>query len=289
MDKSDSHSIHYDYVSLAPKEQIPLHSQESWELSYVIIGAGMRQIGDTREPFKAGEVVLIPPEIPHCWNFEKDVTDKDGRISNITLLFSAQFLDVCASSFPELAPSIMKLRGLQDAILFGKEQSAGLVSILEKMHSESDAERICSAIRVLLILTESGKPRIVGKRMDVDPAQERMNKIRTYIICNATRPITLDEISRHVGMNRSSFCIFFKKMTGKTFVTFLNDYRIGLACDLLEKHASNISQICYSCGFNDTPYFNRLFKRTTGLTPLGYASRHAEKPPIGSNNGAMKH
>ena len=279
MEKDKAHSISYAYVSLAPKEQIPLHKQDSWELSYVIVGSGIRQIGDIREAFKAGEIVLIPPEIPHCWDFDRSDTDKEGRISNITLAFTNAFLDKCATSFPELSPSVLKLRETSDAILFCKGRAERLISILEAMHTETDAERIASAISILVILTEDGSSRIVGRRHTVDPSQERMDRIRTYVICNATRPISLDEISKHVGMNRSSFCIFFKKMTGKTFVTFLNEYRIGLACDLLEKRAANISQICYSCGFNDTPYFNRLFKRTTGLTPFEYASEHSRKVP----------
>jgi AraC-like DNA-binding protein len=273
----DEHSIYYSYVCLAPKEQIPLHSQDSWELSYVIVGSGIRQIGDVREAFKAGEIVLIPPEIPHCWNFDRNVTDRDGRISNITLAFTNAFLDKCATSFPELSPSVLKLRETSDAILFCTKKAERLISILETMRSETAPERIASAIRILAVLTEDGSSRIVGKRHTINPAEERMNRIKTYVICNATRQISLDEISQHVGMNRSSFCIFFKKMTGKTFVTFLNDYRIGLACNLLEKRASNISQICYACGFNDTPYFNRLFKRTTGLTPFEYASAHGQK------------
>jgi quercetin dioxygenase-like cupin family protein len=87
MDIEATHSLDYSYVSQAYNEQIPLHSQDSWKLSYVIVGSGIRQIGYVREPFKAGEIVLIPPEIPHCWNFDRNVTDKDGRISNITLIF----------------------------------------------------------------------------------------------------------------------------------------------------------------------------------------------------------
>jgi AraC-type DNA-binding domain-containing proteins len=279
MDIEATHSLDYTYVSLAPNEQIPLHSQDSWELSYVIVGSGIRQIGYVREPFNAGEIVLIPPEIPHCWNFDRNVTDKDGRISNITLIFKNAFLDKCVTSFPELSPSVLKLRETSDAIQFCTKKAERLISILEAMRSETDAERIASAISILIALTEDGSSRIVGRRHTADPSQERMDRIRTYVICNATRPISLYEISKHVGMNRSSFCIFFKKMTGKTFVTFLNEYRIGLACDLLEKRASNISQICYSCGFNDTPYFNRLFKRTTGLTPFEYASEHGRKVP----------
>lgn len=97
------HSFTFNNVSLTPSEQIGLHRQPLWELSYIVTGSGMRLIGDMTEPFQCGEVVMIPPEIPHCWIliiiFD---TDANGQISNITITFANEFLDNCSSVFPEL-------------------------------------------------------------------------------------------------------------------------------------------------------------------------------------------
>ena len=77
-------------------------------------------------------------------------------------------------------------------------------------------------------------------------------------------------VARHIGMNRTSFCIFFKRTTGQTFVTYLNEHRIRLACQLLRQKKMSVSEICYAVGFNDVPYFNRVFKRCNGVTPRKY-------------------
>ena len=82
--------------------------------------------------------------------------------------------------------------------------------------------------------------------------------------------ITLDDVARHVGMNRTSFCIFFKKVSGKTFVTYLNEYRIELACRLLKQQKVSVAEICYQVGFNNVPYFNRVFKKMKGVSPSEY-------------------
>ena len=102
--------------------------------------------------------------------------------------------------------------------------------------------------------------------------EQRLSQIRTWVICNADKEVSLDAIASHVGMNKSAFCTFFKKATGKTFITYLNEYRISLVCDLLKKGGMSVSEACYRAGFSDIPYFNRVFKRIKGCSPSAYVS-----------------
>lgn len=55
----------FEHVVLSPKDQIGLHKQSSWELSYIVRGEGIRTIGDTKERFQAGEIVLVVPDMQH--------------------------------------------------------------------------------------------------------------------------------------------------------------------------------------------------------------------------------
>ena len=84
---------HYNFVAE------PFHAE--WELSYVITGSGTRIVGDLMETFSNGEVVLIPPNIPHCWSFDKNIHDDKGKIENITIIFPDSLFDKCAYVFPE--------------------------------------------------------------------------------------------------------------------------------------------------------------------------------------------
>ena len=265
-------SFAFDDVRLAPDEQIGLHEQATWELSYIIIGSGMRLIGNRTEPFESGEVVMVPPNIPHCWYFGNEVTDEQGCIVNITVTFGKKFLDNCGAAFPELQEHTKILKQKRDAVKFGKEKSVAIISILEEMRRLKSAERIPFMIKLLLILADNEPESIVGQPQKLNREQERMNRIQVYVVCNAKRNITLDDIARHVGMNRTSFCLFFKKATGKTFVTYLNEYRIELACRLLKQRREPIAEICYQAGFNNVPYFNRVFKKAKGVSPSEYAA-----------------
>lgn len=251
-----------------------MHSQNTWELSLIIEGEGMRFIGDRSEPFRKGEVVLIPPGIPHCWHFDREVTDSEGKIANITLTFGEAFVHRCCTCFEELNEVGEYFRTQKDALKFDSDSSVWIESILKNMRRESDMERLSSVIRLFALIVAKGKGEIVGSFRKIDRLEQRMIQIDTYIVCNAKRNITLNDITCHLGMNKVSFCSFFKKATGKTFVSYLNDYRIRLACEYLLRDNANIADICYAIGFDNVPYFNRLFKRITGLTPSAYRKIH---------------
>ncbi len=266
----EKHSFSYDYVRLYPKEQIGLHRQPSWELSLVLTGSGMRLIGDTTEPFQSGEVVIIPPEIPHCWYFDGDDTAADGKIENITLMFTEDFLDSCSRNFPELHPCVENLKKNREALKYDGPQAVTIASILKSMCGQSDVERLSSIIRLLAILPSADKAHTVGRYREMDKKQERLDMIRIFVTCNAQRNISLDDVVRHVGMNKSAFCTFFRQSTGKTFISYLNEYRIELACRLLKQENIPVSEVCYHVGFTDIPYFNRTFRKHKGCSPSQY-------------------
>ena len=175
---------------------------------------------------------MIPPEIPHCWFFNNDSTNPNGKISNITITFTDEFLGHCSSVFPELRKYIEELKKVYEAVKFNKPKANLIASILKSMCNQKDVERLSSMIRLLAILSLTDETCIVGQYKKTDKKQERLNMIRIYVICNVSRDISLDDVVRHVGMNKSAFCVFFKQTMGKTFITYLNEYRIELACQL---------------------------------------------------------
>ncbi|MFD0619711.1 helix-turn-helix domain-containing protein [Paenibacillus sp. GCM10027629] len=64
--------------------------------------------------------------------------------------------------------------------------------------------------------------------------------------------------------------LIFKQWTGKTFNRYVTDLRIRNATILLKQPELTVTDVCYSAGFNDLPYFCRIFKKYTGLSPAYY-------------------
>lgn len=259
-----------EHVRVKPNEQIGLHHHPQWELSCVVCGSGIRTIGQSSEPFKSGDVVLLSPDIPHQWAFDGKTTDCHGCIENVTMLFSDRQLARILAAQSIIRPVFDRLAGQHAAIVFLGTIRQQVATLLCQTPDYQDAVRE-SALGLLLHLigaSETADQSTTIRVASADYAKGRLVAIETYVHCNFMRDLTLDMIAAHVGMNRSSFCVFFKRQTGQTFSYYLTRYRIDHACYLLTHTDRSVSQICYECGFNDVPHFCRTFKKHTGSTPM---------------------
>lgn len=99
---------------------------------------------------------------------------------------------------------------------------------------------------------------------------EAIYKAMNYIREHMDREITLEELLRLIGMSKSHFSKNFKKITGKTFVTYLNDMRIDSAKKYLRETKQSIYWIAKQVGYADEHYFRRIFKERTGENPKKY-------------------
>jgi AraC-like DNA-binding protein len=59
-------------------------------------------------------------------------------------------------------------------------------------------------------------------------------------------------------------------LTGKSPNTFIKEYRLNRALQLLDSQVLNISEIAFETGFNSPAYFTRAFKKQFGLLPTNF-------------------
>lgn len=101
----------------------------------------------------------------------------------------------------------------------------------------------------------------------------QFKNVLTLIKIRYHEALTLDEMAACTNMNKKYFCRYFKSMTQKTPVEYLNYYRIECACEQMINSDMKISEIALGCGFNDISYFIKVFKRYKGVSPLQYLNR----------------
>ena len=237
--KDSCASLRYDYSSLYPKDEMPLHFHPEIEICYVVKGSGYRMIGDFLEPFEEGEVVLVPTNQPHCWMYNPESCEPDGKRRCIVVQFNPDLLQTGLSFFTEWEYAAHRLSAIQQGILLTGETAGKIKSCLEEMNLLNASERMLMLIRIL---------QQIGTTTDLIPIglQE-----------TAFNGITKNVIS----MSTTAFCSFFKRETGKTFTNFINEYRIEAVGTLLRNFPDkDINEIAWQCGFTDIPYFNRYFK-----------------------------
>lgn len=89
--------------------------------------------------------------------------------------------------------------------------------------------------------------------------------------------LSLHDMAGAAGLSEKYFCQFFKKLTQKTPVEYLNLYRIEQASSLIANTEESLMEISLSCGFSDYCYFSRVFRKVTGLSPSAYRKEQALK------------
>lgn len=268
----------FDHVRIAPSRQIAAHEQPTWELSYVIVGSGTKTIGQTSEPFGPGEVILICPEQTHGWVFSEDDVDPDGCIENITVCFDGEMLDQLTLLFPQTAHAIARLKDIGTSVVLGQDTAQKVIAKLHEMEAQSGALRQLTLYQIIILMGEGTDGRHFGIATPKDDDVARLEKVDVFIHRKFMRAIALDDVARHVGMSRSSLCTFYKRLTGRTLFADINALRVGYAQYLLRSTSRPVSVIAYQSGFGDVPYFNRVFKREVGVSPMEWRAGACSAP-----------
>lgn len=266
----ENHSFFFIDQRVEISLEAKLHRHDAWELYYVQQGHGTRMAGDTLQPFTAGDVALIPPSMLHRWEYAPDSADTDGCIRYLMVAFSHSLVERCMEVFPELRNRLVSIVFPVDALKFGPDSSRVIRRTLLRMNDMDDLGRLCEMFRLLPFIFTSSDHTFAGKPVNMERDVRRMQQISTYVMAHYVHAISLDEIAAEVNMNRSAFCSYFKRRKGMTFSQFVTQYRLNTACELLKHSHKQVSEICFTVGFNDVPHFNRIFKKLKGMTPQEY-------------------
>jgi len=93
---------------------------------------------------------------------------------------------------------------------------------------------------------------------------------------NCQKEVRLSELADYVGMSEVSLSRFMKKRTGKNFVEYFNDLRLGIATRMLVNSNKTIAEITFECGFNNLSNFHRLFKKKKNCTPKEFRENYSK-------------
>lgn len=251
------------------KFEYPIHCHPEYEINVVMNIDGKRVVGDSEETFSKLDFVMVGPYIPHVWKSNEE----ENRV--VTIQFSSELLNFPIMNKRLFTP-IKKLlidsrQGLQ---FYGPDAERIKDEILELTRIQG-FQTATMFLNILNSLAQAPRRKLVSNMYESEnliheSKSRRISKVCRHIEENISHKITLSDAAKMVNMSDSAFSHFFKKQTGISFITYINNLRVAKACDLLANTNLSASEICYDCGFNNKSNFIRLFSKRKNMTPIEY-------------------
>lgn len=249
----------------------PVHYHPEFEINFILNGKGVKRVvGDNIEEIDEVELVLVGPNLYHGWELHNC---KNKQIREITIQFHNNLFDESLLSRKIMTPIKDMFNRSIHGILFSKKTTEELSSRIIKISKLAGMDYFLEIVSILYDLANSRNQRLLSTfTVDHDTFEDydKMKIIYEYVQKNFSEKITLEEVSNIASMSTVSFNRFIKKRTGKTFVNYINNIRIGYAARWLAEKDLSISEIAFKSGFNNIANFNRSFKTIKKCTPSQY-------------------
>lgn len=206
------------------------------------------------------QVAILDIEMPGLSGLEAARTIRQSGIPCV-LLFLTAF-----DKF-SYAREAITLRAL-DYLLKPYEERELILSVEEALHLYENTGADPDA---MLLSGEAPVP------PEEDHTALRLGQIRedieAYLRENYSSELSMQSVARAMNYSEAYFCKLFKQCFKVNFSAYLNEYRTRRAQELLQTTRLSVREVSRECGYSDSNYFTRVFKRIVGVTPSEYRVR----------------
>ena len=269
---ADRHKKEFDY---------PIHCHEIMELNFVENAAGARRVvGDSSEVIGDYDLALITSsDLEHVWEQHEC---KSEDIHEVTVQFYIHFEDEHTPFHTNPYKSIyqMMMRAKR-GLAFSMPAIMAVYQRLVKLATMDD--KFYMAQELLTILYELSKFDDVRElasssfaKVEVSSDSRRVLKVKEYINTHINDELRLEQLADLIGMTPTAFSRYFKLRTGKNLSEYIIDIRLGMVARRLVDTTDSISEICWTCGFNNLSNFNRLFLKRKGCNPTEFREKYCK-------------
>lgn len=147
-----------------------------------------------------------------------------------------------------------------------------LTSLLD-VNTHTDLQAEISSSRLIMDILSIFLEDITSVREKQTPAYQKMGEVRTYLDEHYTEKFSLDELSEHFFVSKYHLSREFKNYFGITLNHYVIAKRITLAKKLLRFSDLTIEEISVKCGFYDTSYLNKQFRKSEGISTSDFRKK----------------
>lgn len=249
-------------------EAIVEHIHDFIEIAFIINGQGTHCIQNQEIPVNQGDMFVVATNDPHA--LVPQVSAEEFKWINC-IVSKELLMQYCE----DISPT-------QIVHISDDEYAADILNLLLKEYAEEQLffqevmlGQVISLLHIFKRKIAMTNPTtIYGNRT----RKEYINTVVNYIHENYKKKITLEELSKVTGVSVGYIEKIFREDRSTSPITYLNIYRIEIACQLLISSSKTILEISEITGFNDVKFFYTVFKRYTELSPGTYRKKkRAEK------------
>lgn len=265
---------------------VSLHAHTFCEINIITDGFGVHHIFNTNISVSRGNLFIIPPNTPHSYRNDGNLTVRHVLISD---RFFSKYNDELKSlphfhtlfrvhSFLPYLNSLTTLSETHFQTIDAIWQTLDLNALDDDRPEKlSEDDCILSSALVLALISFLCKSQLVPLENElsyVSGHKSSIYKSIEYISTHYDEKITTRQLADICNMSPSSFLKNFKALFNSTPMDYLASQRIAHAKLLLKNQDESVATIAQNTGFFDSAHFNKTFKRLTGVSPLSYRKSH---------------
>lgn len=284
----------YQYTNFTVSQ---IHTHDFIEIAYVYDGKGYHMFDGVTYPVAKGELYIINSRTPHCF-YPTDKANTDHLV-----IYNLAFLPEFISNINIHMPILIELTDLMlykslysDEIIYTPDLklSGSMQTEIEQLYEKMYLEFASKGINYVEVLRLSLCELLLKihrfYKQNHTPSDNAVLKYRhqlipdciEYLKKNYSKKITIDELSSIFFLSRSYLSSLFKNATGSGVVEYLQHIRIERACELLTQTSLSITEISTQVGYTDYRFFNKSFKKITGVTAHEYRKNAYPDRPAAS-------
>ena len=253
-----------------PRYEMSYHWHIEYEIIRILKGEFLMTIGEEEFLARAGDIIFVKGGLLHggipvkcmyeCIVFNLDALMTSSPAGDRLLKKIRDDSIQVLNHFPQPDPELMRITER----MFGQM----------KIQAEGHELIVIGAFYEFFGYVLERRHYIITQDISTKEGRRIEHLKRALEVIENSYPdcITLDDLAKAAGMNSKYFCRYFREMTHRTPIDYLNYYRIEQACFKLATSNSSIADVGMSCGFNDVSYFIKTFKKYKGMAPKKYLS-----------------
>ncbi len=260
---------------------IRMNRHDYFEFFYLQAGELVCRIQDREYQMSSGDLILISSTQYHTIRIPEKKRPPD-KVKATVLYFLPELIrasDSSGDSIEYLMPFLMQDDSFPHLIKESTGIPAQIFDLIKQVHQIIPAtttrarltvKTFLKMILILLVNHYADRQGTVETFNRKQRAIEQLAPLFEFLESNYMEPISVAAAAEVLHLSESHFMRLFKQVTGQSFVSYLNHFRIDKAEHLLSTTDLSVAEVSQAVGFCDQSYFGLVFRSLVQMTPLQY-------------------